>query len=210
LRLAPTLDRLSGVASTLVAGALAIALGTLLEGVVVGVAQEFVLRSSLPRLRRGSWIAATAFGAGLAWVLGMIPSTIVALTSSGSAPEPATEPPMAMKIVLAAGLGLIAGPILGIAQWTVLRAYVGRAGRWLWANALAWVVGMPLVFLGMDVVPWNGHPSVLMLSIYGICATTGLVVGAIHGCVLMQLLNRREVAGDRQRDRSRAPLRLTT
>jgi hypothetical protein len=187
---APLLDRLSGVASTLASVVLAIALGTVLEGVVVGAAQESVLRSSLPRLRRGSWTAATALGAALAWALGMIPSAIVALTSSGLASGPTTEPPVEVKMLLAAALGLIAGPILGIAQWTVLRWHVNRAGRWLWANALAWAVGMPLIFLGMDVVPWSGHPAVLMLSIYGVCGATGLVVGAIHGRVLLQLLNR--------------------
>ena len=190
---APLLDRLPGVASALAAVVLAIALGTVLEGVVVGAAQESVLRSSLSRLRRGSWTAATALGAALAWGLGMIPSAVVALTSSGPASGPMTEPPVEVEILLAGALGLIAGPILGIAQWTVLRRHVDRAGRWLWANALAWAVGMPLIFLGMDVVPWSGHPAVLMLSIYGVCGTTGLVVGAIHGRVLIQLLNLGEV-----------------
>ena len=188
--LAPIIERLSGVASTLLAVLLAVVLGTLLEGVVVGAAQESVLRPFLSRLRRGSWVVATAVGAALAWALGMIPSTVMALTFSGSAPGAVTEPPMAVKIVLAAGLGLIAGPVLGMAQWTVLRRYVDRAGRWLWANALAWAVGMPLIFLGMDVVPWNGHPWALMVVVYAVCGTTGVAVGAIHGRVLIQLLSR--------------------
>ena len=91
--------------------------------------------------------------------------------------------------LLAAGLGLAAGPILGVAQWTVLRRFVNRGGRWLWANALAWAVGMPVIFLGMDRVPWNGHPLAAILSIYAICTIVGVVVGAVHGRVLVQLLD---------------------
>jgi hypothetical protein len=188
-RLAPTLDQLSGVASTIAAGVLAIGFGTLLEGVVVGVAQETVLRKRLHGLRRGSWTTATAGGAALAWVLGMIPSTVIALMSAGSGSQPPVEPSAAAQMLLAAGLGLVAGPILGIAQWTVLRHFVAHAGRWLWANALAWAVGMPLIFVGMDAVPWGGHPVVVTLPVYGICAMVGVTVGAIHGRVLVRSLS---------------------
>jgi hypothetical protein len=198
-RLAPALDRLSGVASTIAAGVLAIGFGTLLEGVVVGVAQESVLRQRL-RLRRGSWTMATAGGAALAWVLGMIPSTVMALTSAGSGSQPPAEPSAAVQMLLAAGLGLVAGPILGIAQWTVLRRFVAHAGRWLWANALAWAVGMPLIFAGMDAVPWAAHPAVVALSVYGICATVGATVGAIHGRILVHAL-----AGDLSAPATRRP-----
>jgi hypothetical protein len=187
-RLAPMIDRLSGLAPTLIAGVLAVALGTLLEGVIVGAAQEFVLRRRLNRLRPWSWMAATAIGAGLAWVLGMIPSTVAGLMSSGSPSGPSAEPTQLAQMMLAAGLGLIAGPILGVAQWTVLRQFVNRAGHWLWANALAWAIGMPVIFLGMDLVPWTGRPLIVALCIYGVCAATGVVVGAIHGRVLIQLL----------------------
>ena len=40
------------------------------------------------------------------------------------------------------------GPILGTPQMFVLRRYARPAGRWVLANALAWAVGMPVVFLG--------------------------------------------------------------
>jgi hypothetical protein len=187
-RVGPELARLSGFTSALSAGLLAVVLGTVLEGVVVGVAQELVLRRRLTQLRPRSWIVATAIGAALAWVLGMVPSTVMALTSSESASQSSAEPSVLVTIVLAVGLGLVAGPILGIAQWTVLRRLVQRAGRWLWANALAWAVGMPLIFLGMDLVPWTGQPLVAAVAIYAVCAIAGAVVGVIHGRILVQLL----------------------
>jgi hypothetical protein len=81
-----------------------------LEGVVVGAAQEFVLRQRLTRLRRWSWILATAIGAGLAWMLGMVPSTVMALSSSESTSPSSGEPTAVVTALLAAGLGLAAGP----------------------------------------------------------------------------------------------------
>jgi hypothetical protein len=187
-RVGPVLDRLSGFTSALAAALLAVVLGTVLEGVVVGAAQEVVLRRRLTQLRPRSWMVATAIGAALAWVLGMVPSTVIALTSSESTSQSPAEPTVFVTILLAAGLGLVAGPILGIAQWTVLRRLVQRAGRWLWANALAWAVGMPLIFLGMDLVPWTGQPLIAALAVYAVCAITGAVVGVIHGSILVQLL----------------------
>jgi hypothetical protein len=121
----------------------------------------------------------------------MVPSTIVALTSSSGPAQPSAEPTAVVQVLLAAGLGLVAGPILGAAQWGVLRRFVDHAGRWLWANALAWAVGMPLIVLGMDLVPWTGHPLVVVLWIYTICAVAGVAVGAVHGSILLQLLRHR-------------------
>jgi hypothetical protein len=187
-RLAPLQDRLSGISSTFITALLAVALGTLLEGVVVGVAQEKVLLRRLGRLRPWSWITATAIGASCAWMLGVIPSTIAALVSSGSSSEPVAEPAASVQLLLAVLLGLATGPILGVAQWTVLRSLVTRAVRWLWANALAWAAGMPIVFLGMNLVPWTAHPLIVAASIYLVACTAGAVVGAIHGIILMQLL----------------------
>jgi hypothetical protein len=188
--LAPLLESVTGVAAIVGTAVIAIALGTLLEGVLVGFAQESVLRQRLVRLQPRSWIWATAFGAGLAWALGMIPSTVIALLSQDS-PAAAAAPPepgAAIQYGLAAVLGFVAGPVLGLAQWVVLRRLVPRAGLWLWANAIAWAVGMPLIFLGMDFVPWNGHPAAMMLSIYAVCGATGFVVGAMHGQFLLKLL----------------------
>ncbi|WP_257455206.1 hypothetical protein [Archangium lipolyticum] len=188
--IAPHLDQVTGVAAILGGALAAILLGTLLEGVLVGVLQERVLRQRLQGLRRGAWILATAAGAGLAWLLGMVPSTVMALVSTAS-PGPAPEEPGALvQYGLAMGLGLVAGPILGLAQWTVLRGVVPGAGRWLWANALAWAVGMPVIFMGMDVVPWGGPFVLVTLAVYLVCGVTGVIVGAIHGRVLLRLLPR--------------------
>jgi hypothetical protein len=185
---APHLEQVTGVAAILGGALAAVLLGTLLEGVLVGLFQERVLRQRLPTPRRGAWVLATAAGAGLAWLLGMVPSTLMALGANES-PGPAPQEPGALvQYGLAMVMGLVAGPILGLAQWTVLRRRVSGAGRWLWANALAWGVGMPVIFMGMDLVPWNGPFVLVALSLYLVCGVTGVVVGAIHGRVLVRLL----------------------
>lgn len=180
-------ERGTGTAAVLLGALAAVALGTLLEGVLVGIAQEAVLRDRLAALGKRTWVYATAAGAALAWTLGMIPSTVMALTRE-AAQAPVTEPGALVQYSLAAVLGLVTGPILGFAQWTVLRRHVARAARWLWANALAWAAGMPLIFLGMEYVPWGGPPAAAIPAIYGVCGIVGLVVGAIHGRFLVNLV----------------------
>lgn len=183
-------------AAMIVAGALsAVALGALLEGALIGVAQGRVLREGVAAFPVGRWMRATAIGATLAWTLGMLPSTVIALLQTPLADAPASppvEPPAWLQYSLAAVMGFVLGPILAFAQWRVLRVYAPRAGRWLLANALAWVAGMPLVFLGMDAVPWSGGAFAIASAVLAVCAFAGAVVGAIHGLWLLRLLPMRE------------------
>jgi hypothetical protein len=172
----------------LLVAAAAVATGTLLEGTVVGIAQGRVLRDALPGVWPRAWVWATMLGAGMAWLLGMVPSTVMGLASE-AAPTGAAEPPAVLQYGLAVLLGLVAGPVLGCAQWLVLRRQRSRAGLWLWANAVAWAVGMPLIFLGMDLVPWEQGGVAVVVPVYGICGVAGLAVGAIHGRILLRLLS---------------------
>ncbi len=191
---APVLD--SGKSAPVIIGGalLAVVIGTLLEGVVVGFAQEGVLRSWVVRLPRWRWVVATAVGAAAAWLLGMIPSTLMALSSPPAQPTEASEPSQVVQYGFAVVMGLVLGLILGTAQWTILRRYSRNAGRWLWANAAAWGLGMPLVFFGMNIVPWSGSVAAIVPVIVAVCGAVGLVVGAIHGRVLVGLLRESAIA----------------
>jgi len=183
--------RLAGLTGTWPA-VLSLVAGVLLgifEGVVVGAAQGSVLRRRLPGLALGRWIVATVIGAMIAWGLGMLPSTLMSADAGGG--QAAAEMPEALTYVLAAGLGLVAGIILALAQWVVLRALrsqVRRAGWWLPANALAWLCGMPLVFLGMGAIPAGASVLQAIPIVVAATAVTGAVVGAIHGLVLVKML----------------------
>ncbi len=176
---------------TLVVGAMvAVVLGALLEGALVGAAQERTLRAHLAWPRPGAWTVATTIGAAIAWVLGMMPSTVLGVMGSASSTAPGgTEPQLGVlgTLGLAAVLGALTGPVLGAAQWTVLERHIRNGGQWLWANALAWAVGMPLMFAGMDRVPWEGSPAARAAAVYLTCAVVGAVVGMVHGAVLVGL-----------------------
>jgi hypothetical protein len=185
--LAPLFAGLASVTGIVAAAIAAIVMGVALEGVLVGMAQERVLRQALSGLPRFTWVSATAIGAGLAWTLGLVPSTVIGLLTDASA-QPPGEPGAVLEFSLAAAMGALTGPVLGAAQWRVLRHYVRDARRWLWANALAWSAGMPLVFAGMDFVPWTGTPAARWASIYLVCVVVGTVVSAIHGLVLRAML----------------------
>ena len=172
----------------------AVALGTLFEGVVVGYAQWRVLRDPLPSLSRGSWVWATAVGAGIAWLLGMVPSTVISLVTgqveATDAASSATmaEPPLAVILLAAAGLGLLLGPVLASAQVVVLRRHVQHAWRWIPANAVAWALALPLTYLGPSLM-FDVGVNALGVGIPLACVVAaGALVGAVHGAVLVRLL----------------------
>ena len=182
----------AGVVAALAAAGVMIFAGTLLEGVVVGTAQWLALRGTLPALPRRSWVGATALGAGVAWTLGMVPSTALSLGAEERADDVA-EPRALVVYGLAVLMGLVLGPILGLPQWRILRRHLPRAGWWIAANAVAWAAGMPVIFAGMDVVAASGGPERFVAAVITL-AIAGAIVGAIHGLALVRLLRMRRLA----------------
>ena len=169
---------------------LAILAGTLIEGMIVGTAQWLVLRRPLQGMRWRSWALATALGACVAWTLGMIPSTffLTGVQSGTAAPAQMND---LLRYGLAAFMGFVLGSVLGVPQWLVLRCYVRKAGWWVLANAIAWALGMVVVFLGIHIVVQGGF-QVSMLVILGLFLLgAGGVVGAVHGFALIWLLQSR-------------------
>lgn len=163
-----------------------------IEGWVVGFAQATVLKSRLPKVK--GWIRATVFGAVTAWMLGMIPSTVINLLTLGQQQAQTQTPPDisdALQLLLAAGLGFVAGPILAVFQWRVLRFYVERAGLWILANALAWAVGMPIIFWGAQSVDPASPLGSIVLTIGAALFLAGATVGAIHGAFLLKMIDDR-------------------
>ena len=157
------------------------------EGLVVGVLQARILRHRLPALQ--GWVWATVIGAVVAWTLGMMPSTIMSIN-----PATPTEPPPEISegfvILLAAGLGFITGPVLALFQWFRLRKYVQhRAAWWLPANAIAWMLGMPIIFIGAHMSAVITNPALIAMSVAVALFLAGAVVGAVHGRVLVWVLS---------------------
>jgi len=186
-RLMQTPDALHVVAFA----AFAVGLGAF-EGAVVGWAQAQVLRRRLPALR--GWVRATVLGAMTAWAVGMLPSTLVKLSAAPGG-APAAKPALVVILLLAAGMGAVAGPILAAFQWRSLRGALANGSlRWLPANAAAWAAGMPLIFLGIQAHEVTHSALLVALAIALSLLAAGAVVGAIHGLVLIGLLRRQRIA----------------
>ena len=157
------------------------------EGTVIGLAQRQVLRTLLPSVR--GWVVATVAGAMVAWAVGMVPSTVAALMQQGATDASTPpEPPLILALLLASCLGAVAGPMLAAFQWLSLRRVV-LTKSWLWlpANALAWALGMPVIFLGAQANEFTSSAAAIAaLAALAICVA-GAVVGAVHGRVLLGL-----------------------
>ncbi|MGF1569370.1 MAG: hypothetical protein ACFCVD_15095 [Nodosilinea sp.] len=174
-----------GIVANLGFTALMVMLGAF-EGSVLGLAQGWVLRTRLPQLNLHAWISATVIGALVAWSLGLIPSLL------GNLGEPANAGTVDMDggtvFLLASLMGAGLGVVLAWPQWRVLRRYVSRAGWWLPANSAAWACGMPIIFWLAGSLP--ADPTLQQGALIGLLAlaTTGAVVGAVHGTALLWLL----------------------
>ena len=176
-----------GVGGVLLAFAVAVLSGTI-EAAIVGLTQWWAMHPWFPTISRLRWWLGTLGGALFAYVLGYLPSTLMDLSQATSTEStPMTEPPQWLVLLLAALLGAVAGAVLSFAQWLAMRGKVKGARVWIPANMLAWAVGMPLIFWGIDIAN-RGQPLWQTLGMMaGVLALTGAVVGAIHGLFLVRL-----------------------
>lgn len=167
------------------------ALGAAVEGVVVGGLQWRVVRPALQELQLRDWVVATSAGAFVAWALGMLPSTLISAAGAATSPEATSfEPALWLQLVMAALMGFVLGPVLGVPQWLVLKRTVPLAGWWVVANANAWALGMPMIFLATSRIE-AGDPAWLIAAYVAAgCLAAGLAVGAVHGAWLVWLLRR--------------------
>jgi len=177
----------SKIGFVLVSFLIAVVSGTI-EATVIGLAQWWAMHPWLPMLTRRAWWQATLVGAWLAYILGYLPSTIMNMGEQQASQAPAAEPPQWIILLLAGGLGLVAGAMLSFAQWLAMRKHLSRAGWWLPANMLAWLAGMPVIFWGIDAAQ-KGQPLLqAALMIGGALLLMGIVVGAIHGAFLVWMV----------------------
>ncbi len=183
------LESLGGALGVLVAFAAA-ALSGVIEATIVGLAQWWAMHLWLPGVTHRAWWLATLAGALLAYILGYLPSTIMSLVAtSDPAAAPMTEPPQAVVLLLAAGLGAVAGAVLSFAQFLALRGHVAHAGRWIPANMLAWAVGMPVVFWAMDLAFKLSSTAAAVAVVALALLAMGAIVGAIHGAFLVGMVD---------------------
>ena len=96
--------------------------------------------------------------------------------------------------LLAIGKGTVAGLVLASVQWLALREWVDRAWLWLPANAAAWMVGMPLIFVGASFLTEGASVMQNAVPVPMAIIASAMIVGAIQGAVLVWLLRSRTEA----------------
>jgi hypothetical protein len=148
------------------------------EGACFSFAQWLVLRKYIKNIEK-QWILYTAIAAGLAWIIGMLPSSLG---------DP-TKIPITILVPTVLFLAIFFLLSIGTAQWLVLRKHVQKAGWWIMANAIAWPLGVATTFIPISLVP-DGAPIGLWIAA-GITGgiMMGATVGAITGWFLVKLLS---------------------
>jgi hypothetical protein len=156
------------------------------EGALVGLAQWLVLRRWWPAITRRAWLLATVAGAIVAWGAGMVIGSL-----AGDRLEAVMSGP---PVVPALAIGLVAGSLLSLFQWPVLRRVTAWAGWWVPAHALAWAAGMVVAFAGLGLLA----PDAPLPLVATVGAGTGLAMGglvaALTGLVLLRLHRRAAAA----------------
>jgi hypothetical protein len=150
------------------------------EGAVLGATQAAVLVGALPRLRGRAWIVRTAFAAAIAWAIGLTPAALGAQLTAW---------PLGVVVAVGVLAGLALLLTIGVAQWTVLRRHLPRAGRWIVWTASAWL-GALSVFLLVATPLWQPGQSTVVIGLIGLVAgcLMALTMAAITGWGLVRLI----------------------
>ncbi|WP_151082703.1 hypothetical protein [Nocardioides cynanchi] len=156
-------DRLS-VLAVIVAGGL-------VEGTALGVAQAWLMRPVLG-VRARAWSLVTIGVAGLGWAAASAPAAL-------SADDSGTAPALGPVLLGAAGLGVVLGAVLGLAQALTLRGWVAHPWRWVSISSAAWLPTMVVIFAGATAPSAGWQPE----QTISLGVVTGLVAGAVLGFV---------------------------
>ncbi len=157
------------------------------EGSLLGWFQSRVLRRHLPQFRAGTWIRLTMLAGITAWLIGMLPSTLVSM-QQGPAGAPSSQPSFLVMAAMVIGGGLLLGGMFGAFQGVELSKHISKGSRWVWANAIGWSLGLGWIFAGAtwpnESTPWYWIVSSAILG--GLLA--GLTVGLVTGRFLLRIM----------------------
>ena len=152
---------------------------------VAGALQWLVLRRQVARA--GWWVVTGimsgavvgVLAVGLGWGVSVVGRLVGgAAWGANWGPDWSADPGGDVGWVAGVAAG---GTVLGVLQWLVLRRQVARAGWWVLASTVGWVVGGLVSGITDAAVGW---------------AVLGAVYGAITGAVLVWLLRQRAADTD--------------
>lgn len=168
-------------ALTFATTALGVLDAALLEGLLLGLGQRFVLRA-LGRHPAGGWVLATLLGAivGRLAEFGADRSTLAA-TVGAWAPG--------AQYGAGAALGLVIGALMALPQTFVLRRTTRGTWRWIAARAVAWGIALPLLGLTGSLATSAAAGDVVP-NVVGLVAGVAAIAGAIEGLTMARLTAR--------------------
>ena len=146
------------------------------EGAVLAWFQLRVLNVCLPRLSPNRWILATGSAASVAWMLGLLAPTLDDLFGLSAR--------MQLAIWLPAGVLILLS--IGTAQAIVLRGIVTRPRRWISANAVGWLLGLPWTFALPAMLPETAAVALWVTTFVIAGVLMGLTVGLITGTTVVR------------------------
>src|SRR3954453_21583956 len=147
-------------------------LGCLVQGLALGVLQTRALSLRHVGLPQQEMVRIALGGTGIAWAVAVLPTLLAGHVQDGL--------PVGAVVLVAVGLGLLAGTLLGAARaLPVLRAVTHHPWRWVAANTVAWPAATVGIFLGTAVLD-TGRP---LLVVGGLALVIGLLGAAVFGVV---------------------------
>ncbi|PAX58329.1 hypothetical protein [Brunnivagina elsteri] len=156
----------------------------ILEGTVLGFTQWLVLRRYIRHSTQ--WIFATIIGGLLAWFTGLTISVLMAFTFAGASGNYVNI--TFIKGLILLGMGI--GGVLGFCQWLAIRTQIRYGVWWIFANAIAWSLGLLVAYFGAGAIEEKlGIQTALTTVATG--GVMGVVIGSITGIALIWLLKPR-------------------
>jgi hypothetical protein len=152
-------------------------IGGLGEGTALGWFQIRVLKDHLPRLDPHRWIQFTALAAAVAWACGMLAPTLDDLVGLSTPIQIAIWAPAGVLILLS----------IGGAQAWVLRGVVETPRRWITANIVGWLGGLPWTFVLPALLPGDAPIPVWIITFVIAGVLMGMTTGALTGLFLIRL-----------------------
>ncbi|HKP53079.1 MAG TPA: hypothetical protein VJ183_10570 [Chloroflexia bacterium] len=161
-------------------------------GLISGITQWVVF--TWKGVRAGSWVFTSVIG----WIVGAVVGWIVWVFMNTRGSEVLTGPSAGLLgssgfgsgLYLATVFGAVAGLILGLVQLLSLIRHNKKAGLWLIASPVAWVITASIVVVVLNMLTQSSFGSqlnpVMSEVLYG--AVIGTVAGATTGAALAAIV----------------------
>lgn len=157
----------------------------LFQGLILGVAQWFVLR----RYMRNSiwWLLATILGCLFGWLLVSFVIALALFTMAIAQKELDSITILFGVIWLATTVGILVGLPQALILLTSLRVKFYKAVWWMNVNALAWIIRLFLVFAASGIIS-DRFPLSIVFVMFGAEILITLAYSGITGVLLVNLL----------------------